>query len=223
MAEPAVDPPREPRDRHSEALAWARSQLSADGMRRLLAGIARLLRAGRPFGLVIALVGAGGIVSGLLLLSSERTIAIVVIVLSVPAAVAPLLARARLGRLATALEHPEEVIVQARDLANGLRAGPELRSLFDRDGSRDGRPRTRQRTRRSAARGRMGRAARTVRSVSAVVGAARPDPDRHPLLVPFTPSRLRGLWMLLGWSLLGLMLAGFAITLAAITALLTAL
>lgn len=219
MAEPAVDPPREPRDRHSEALAWARSQLSADGMRRLLAGIARLLRAGRPFGLVIALVGAGGIVSGLLLLSSERTIAIVVIVLSVPAAVAPLLARARLDRLATALEHPEEVIVQARDLANELRAGPELRSLFDRDGSRDGRPRTR----RSAARGRMGRAARTVRSVSAVVGAARPDPDRHPLLVPFTPSRLRGLWMLLGWSLLGLMLAGFAITLAAITALLTAL
>ncbi|MCB0959760.1 MAG: hypothetical protein KDB04_09575, partial [Acidimicrobiales bacterium] len=46
--------------------------------------------------------------------------------------------------------------------------------------------------------GRLGRVRRVVASgrlLSAVIGLAGPDPDRHPHLVAFTPTRLRSLWL----------------------------
>src|SRR5690625_4830576 len=153
---PAGEPGR------TDALRWAREQLSADGIRRLLRGIARLLRWMRPFGLAIALLGFLGLAAGGALFRTERDIAIIVILLSLPALIAPLRTRQRLGQLATALDDPDGMITQARDLARDLRASPQLRALFEREHRRRG-----TETRR------LGRTIRTLRSVSAVVGAAR--------------------------------------------------
>lgn len=207
------------RDGLSDAVAWARRELTPDGVRRALGLAARFLGGIRllslavlVFGLAVAAVvvltrdpGSGGRVA-------------VLLALCLPAVVAPLVARRRLGRLARTLDRPDEAVAQARDLAGRLRDSAELRELAAR---------ARRSGRRSdpgpvAGRrgGRLRRAVRTGKLASAVIGQVQPDEDAHPLLVPLVPERLAGLWAALAWCLWGLLLAWIAAVIAIVAAIL---
>lgn len=205
--------------RTADALSWARRQLSVDGVRRLLAVIARFLRGIRVLGLFVFGWGLVGALLALLLLRDQTGLLVVALLLCAPALVGPLLAGTRLRHLARSLEQPDEVAAQARDLGARLRDSAELRQLADRvrsgsaaSGRSGGRSRTEpsgepSRTRRSRrSGGRIRRAFGTARLASAVLGQTGPDPRRHALLVPFTPTRLRGLWFLLGVTAVGIVL-----------------
>lgn len=94
----------------------------------------------------------------------------------------------RARRLADAVSHPGEVVAQARDLIGRATGSPELGRLARRLRGRGAKKPTTG----------VGRARRLVSSgrlISAVIGLADPDPDRHGLLLPFTPVRLRSLWL----------------------------
>jgi hypothetical protein len=122
----------------------------------------------------------------------------------------------RARALATAVAHPAEVLAQARDLVGRAKGSPELGQLARRLAGR--------RAARSATQ--LGRARRLVSSgrlVSAVIGLAEPDPQRHGLLLPFTPVRLRTLWIAITIAL-WTWLASFAVGgLAALTLIVRAL
>lgn len=96
----------------------------------------------------------------------------------------------RVRALAVAIKHPTETLAQAQDLVLRAKGSPELHKLA-------GAVRTRQ-NRRSAKAAGVGRARRAINSgrlISRVIGLASPDPERHRYLVPFTPDRLKNLWL----------------------------
>jgi hypothetical protein len=94
----------------------------------------------------------------------------------------------RVRRLADAVSHPADVVAQARDLVGRAKGSPELGRLALR-------LRGRGAAKRATGVGRVRRLVSSGRLVSAVIGLADPDPDRHGLLLPFTPVRLRSLWL----------------------------
>lgn len=206
-AEPLTSPAAEP-VRTSDALTWARRQLSADGVRRLLTLGARLLRGVRVLGLLTIAWALAGVLIALLLVRDQTGLLVLSILLCAPALLGSVLARIRLRRLAVSLEHPDEMGTQARDLAVGLRDSAELRRLADR-----------VRHRSEASGGRLRRAFGTARLASTVLGQTGPDPRRHPRLVPFTPTRLRGLWFVLTMAVVGVPLVFVAILLTVLGAL----
>jgi hypothetical protein len=171
------------------------------------------------WGLCLLATATGGLALGLGLWAWPSPAGAVVIVLAVtlPAIALPLYVARRTSALADAVTHPADVLAQAKDLALGLKDGPQLRSLVSQ---------LRRRGTGSVAKG-PGRIRRTLRSgrlVVAIIGLAGPDPKRHPLLVPFTPERLRRLWLAvlvgLWWWLaaaLFAMLAALALLVAWIT------
>ena len=53
---------------------------------------------------------------------------------------------------------------------------------------------SRGRSGQTVQRGQVRSALSLARVASTVIGQAQPDPKRHPLLVPFTPERLRHTW-----------------------------
>ena len=99
----------------------------------------------------------------------------------------------RVRALAAAIKHPTETMDQAQDLVLRAKGSPELHRLASA-------VRTRQagraaRATASASMGKARRAMRMGRLVSRVIGLASPDPERHRYLTPFTPDRLKNLWL----------------------------
>lgn len=93
----------------------------------------------------------------------------------------------RVRALAVAVKHPTEVLAQAQDLVLRAKGSPELHKLA-------GKVRARKAA-KAAGLGRARRALSTGRLISSVIGLASPDPERHRYLVPFTPDRLKNLWL----------------------------
>lgn len=93
----------------------------------------------------------------------------------------------RIRALARAVRHPGETLAQAQDLVVRARGSAELHELA-------GAVRARK-VAKAAGRGRARRALSTGRLISRVIGLASPDPERHAYLVPFTPDRLKNLWL----------------------------
>ena len=93
----------------------------------------------------------------------------------------------RIRALAVAVKHPTEVVAQAQDLVVRAKGSPELHKLA-------GKLRARKAA-KSAGLGRARRALSTGRLISSVIGLASPDPERHRYLIPFTPDRLKNLWI----------------------------
>jgi hypothetical protein len=93
----------------------------------------------------------------------------------------------RVRALAAAVKHPAEVLSQTQDLVLRAKGSPELHKLAGTIRSRKGA--------KAAGLGRMRRAVGTGKLISSVIGLASPDPERHRYLVPFTPDRLRNLWL----------------------------
>jgi hypothetical protein len=182
---PPPDPtPAELPDGDVEAIEAALAAATPGRVATLLNGIQVAIWA-----LCLAVTATGGLALGfgLWAAGSEPSLVAVVLVVAVPAIAIPLYVARRASALADAVTHPVEVLAQARDLATGLKDGPELRALVSQ---------LRRRGRRAAGgAGRLRRALRSSRLVVAVIGLAGPDPVRHPLLVPFTPERLRRLWL----------------------------
>jgi len=96
----------------------------------------------------------------------------------------------RTRALARAVKHPAETLAQAQDLVLRATGSPELHQLAGAVRSRKA-----AKAAKAAGIGRARRALRTGKLISRVIGLASPDPDRHAYLVPFTPDRLRNLWL----------------------------
>jgi hypothetical protein len=96
----------------------------------------------------------------------------------------------RIRALARAVKHPADTLAQAQDLVMRAKGSPELHKLA-------GTVRTRKAAKaaKAAGIGRARRALRTGKLISSVIGLASPDPERHAYLVPFTPDRMRNLWL----------------------------
>lgn len=117
----------------------------------------------------------------------------------------------RTGQLADAVTHPAEVVAQAKDLVGRATGSPELAQLARRARQRQPLPVGRF--------ARVRRVASSTRLISSVIGLADPDPERHRLLLPFSPVRLRTMWLVaLGgavlWLLSGVVIAAALLTLA---------
>lgn len=93
----------------------------------------------------------------------------------------------RIRALAQAVRHPADTLAQAQDLVLRAKGSPELHQLA--------RTVVARRTAKAAGLGRFRRALSTGRLVSRVIGLASPDPVQHAYLVPFTPERLKNLWL----------------------------
>jgi hypothetical protein len=117
------------------------------------------------------------------------------------------LVRAR--ALARAVRHPAETLAQAQDLVLRAKGSPALHQLAGR--VRPGR------AGKAARLGRMRRALATGRLVSAVIGLASPDPERHAYLVPFTPDRLKNLWLAILFGLWAWLVSAVLASLALLT------
>lgn len=171
----------------------------------------RLARAARLVSFVIVAIAACITATGLVALvvglwAWHRPLpaALLVMLLVAPAIMAPLMVSRHALLLGRAAGHPRALLAQAQDLVSGMRTSPELRSLAS-SVVRPGRGRTPGSGGRSK-RGLRG-ALRTTRLLTAVVGLAGPDKGRHPLLMGFTPVRMRTTWLAFWWSLWGWLVA----------------
>lgn len=97
----------------------------------------------------------------------------------------------RIRALARAMRRPGDAVAQAQDLAMRAKGSPELHQLARQVAAGRG-------AAKRAGLGRTRRALRTGRLISTVIGLASPDPVQHDLLVPFTPARLKALWLAIG-------------------------
>jgi hypothetical protein len=93
----------------------------------------------------------------------------------------------RIRALALAVRNPGETLSQAQDLVMRAKGSPELHRLAASVRNR--------KAAKAAGLGRFRRALSTGRLISSVIGLASPDPKQHAYLVPFTPERLRNLWL----------------------------
>ena len=178
----------------SEVAALRAELANADGT-RLARYTARARTAARILAALVVSTGVLALLVGVAAWRDETIGLVAVTVLCLPAIVTPLFVARRAGTLAMAAGHPREMAVQIQDLAVGLRDSVELRRLARlvsgrRSGRRPGRGRPPEGFRPGKLRGALSLA----RMASAVVGQAQPDPTRHPLLLPFTPERLRHTW-----------------------------
>ncbi|MGN6696422.1 MAG: hypothetical protein ACTHN0_19745 [Aquihabitans sp.] len=113
--------------------------------------------------------------AGLALLGGGVTLAVAIYVLI------------RVRALAAAIKHPAETLAQAQDLVLRAKGSTELHKLAGMVRSGKGA--------KAAGVGRTRRWLRNGRLISRVIGLASPDPERHRYLVPFTPDRLKNLWL----------------------------
>lgn len=172
-------------------LATVTEALEQGGPARLAAVVGALRAAVWGLCAVAAATGATALVLGSWAWTDSVPALAVTSLLGLGAVVVPGYIVRRTGALARALRSPAEVLVQAKDLVGRATGSPELHSLAKQVRSR------RAAGAAAKARGvsRARRALSTGRMVSAVIGLAQPDPKRHALLVPFTPERLRHLWL----------------------------
>lgn len=190
------------------AVGWIRRELSDDGGGHVLPTIGRGLGILRSFVLAVLVLGVVAAVMAVIAFRDDTTLLVVTLALCLPAVVAPLVAFRSLSRLREAVTHPQEVGRQLRDLLSDVTDSPELRALADRFRGRSGPAGP------TVEGGRLRRALRTGKLLSAVVGSAAPDPDRHRLLVPFTPERTGRMFTAFTWSAWGILLALGAISMA---------
>lgn len=113
--------------------------------------------------------------------------AAIAVAASLPTIVVAVYVIVRSRALARAVSRPTETFSQAKDLVARAKGSPELHQVARRvaSGGRRSQPGV----------GRIRRAVRSGQAISAVIGLADPDPQRHDLLIPFTPVRLRMLWL----------------------------
>ena len=169
----------------SEVAALRAELANADGT-RLARYTARARTATRVLAALVVSTGVLALLAGVAAWRDNTVGLVVVTLLCLPAIVTPLFVARRAGALAMAAGHPREMAVQIQDVAVGLRDSVELRRLARLvSGRRSG---------QSGRRGKLRGALSLARMASAVVGQAQPDPNRHPLLLPFTPERLRHTW-----------------------------
>jgi len=187
----------------------------ADGVRRLGGLLSGAGRAVRMAALVLVGAGVAGLGLGLAAWHGSVLAVLVVLVLTVPAVVAPIVLRRRIAALVETATHPAEVADQARDMFGRLRGGGELTQLADR--LRGTGPGGRGR------RGRFFQAIGVARAASSVVGLGEPDPERHRLLVPLAPQRIASLWTWLLVALWGGAVAAVVAVVAVVVLLLSAL
>lgn len=188
MSDPAPDGPEPGGDDVAELTA----RLDAAEPGRVARGIGTLRRAVRALCALVAGTSLAALALGVAAWRDWPPGLAVALVGALPPVVAAAYVAHRVGPLTAAVTHPADVLDQARDLASRITASPELHRLVRRLRGRDRRPGRARRWRRALS---------TARSASAVVGLAGPDPRRHPLLVPFTPERLRRLWAAIGLGL----------------------
>lgn len=192
-------------DDDAEFLVEALSEAPEGRIRAAIAVVRRGLRG------LCWLAGASAVAAlGLTISASRQPVAagVVVLVAAVTIGAAILVAR-RVRLLAQAVANPKEVVAEARQLAGHLTDSPQLRDLAGM-----------VRRRSAGSGGRIRRALRTGRTVSAVIGLAGPDPKAQPHLSAIAPDRLRGLWIwaivgVVGWALCGLVAFGAALALIA--------
>lgn len=198
----------------SEAATWLQARLQGSGAERLARYLRRARTGARLLAALALVIGVVGLALGLLVWGSTATGIVVVVLLSIPGVIGPLMLSRRVAALARAVAHPDQVVTQARDLVGQLRSSPELDELAARLGGLYGHTSPIQEV------GRFRKGLRVARLGSQVVGQAQPDRSRHPLLVPFTPERLGSLWWWLSAALWGAPLSAFLGFAALITLLL---
>lgn len=164
--------------------------LDQEGATRV-ARLARTLRAAVwVLCALAALTGATSAALGLWAWRREVEVLAVTEVVAVLAVALPLYVAWRSAALARAIADPPQVVAQAKDLVGRATGSPELHRLARNLRNPGGR-----RGRAGTGGGKLRRALASGRTISAVIGLAQPDPKRHALLVPFTPERLRNLWL----------------------------
>lgn len=198
----------------SEATSWLQARLDGPGAERLVRYLKRARSGARILMALVFVLGVVGLGLGLLAWGSTGTGVVLVVLVSIPGVVGPLVLGRRVGALTRAVSHPDQVVVQARDLVGQVRSSPEVDELVLRLGGLYGDASPIQEV------GRLRKAIRLARLGSQVVGQAQPDRSRHPHLVPFTPDRLGSLWRWASVMLWGAPLSGFLAFAAAVTLLL---
>lgn len=169
--------------------------LERGGPRRLAAVIRALRGTIVLLCLAAAGTGLGVILFGAVAWRDQPTGLLFAALVGVPAVALPLYVAWRSSMLAEAIADPAEVASQAKDLAVHLKGSVELHRLAGRLRARDAVAAGRAVRGSTRGAGRLRRMVRSGRSLSALIGLAQPDPVRHRLLIPFTPVRMRALWL----------------------------
>lgn len=200
----------------SEAATWLQARLDGPGAERLARYLRRARTGARILTALALVIGVAGLLLGLLVWGSTTEGIVVVVLLSIPGVIGPVMLARRVTALVRAVAHPDQVATQARDLVGQVRSSPELDQLVTSLGGLRGEagPGT------GRGMGRFGKGLRVARLGSQVVGQAKPDRSRHPLLMAFTPDRLGSLWRWFWVSLWGAPLSAFLAFAALVTLLL---
>jgi hypothetical protein len=163
------------------------SALTRTGAKGLSVGITAIHRTIEVICLAAAATGAVALLLGIWAWRNSLPGSVIAAVGGGITVAVAILVLVRIRALATAVKHPGEVLSQAQDLVVRAKGSPQLHKLAGQLRSR--------KAAKAAGLGRMRRALSTGRLVSSVIGLASPDPVRHRYLVPFTPERLKNLWL----------------------------
>lgn len=177
--------------------------MDGPGAERLIRYLKRARSVARLLTALVLVLGVVGLALGVLVWGSTSAGLALVVLVSVPGVVGPLMLGRRVGALTQAVVHPDQVVAQARDLVGQVRSSPEVDELVRRMGGLYGDASPIQEV------GRVRKALSMARLGSQVVGQAKPDHSRHPYLVPFTPDRLGSLWRWVTITLWGAPLSAF--------------
>jgi hypothetical protein len=149
----------------------------------------RMARRARQAVLVVAafagLTGTVALVLGVTAWHDSVAQAMAVLVVTLPAVVAPVMTARRMRPLTAAVAHPDETARQARSYFATATRSVELDELVARAAT----------IHQAGDKVRLGGIWRTSRLVGAVIGRVRPDPDIQPLLAAFSPTNLRAVWL----------------------------
>jgi hypothetical protein len=129
-------------------------------------------------------IGIVGLALGVWAWNDSVPVLVVVLVICVPAVLAPVFVVRRLKPVTEAVAHPDEAARQARDYFSGLHSSPELNELVREAASLQG------------AKGgiRLRNAVRGLRLTTSMMEAMAPDPVSQPLVAALRPSHLRAVW-----------------------------
>ena len=192
---PPPDAPSPGRETPDDDLAAVTRELERAGPGRV-AAVIRAVR-GTILLLCVAAAATGGAVLlfGAVAWRSEPAGLLFAALVGVPAVALPLYVAWRSTVLAEAIANPAEVVAQAKDLAVRAKGSPELHRLATRIRARDAVAAGRAVRGQARSVGRLRRVIRSGRGITALIGLAQPDPVQHRLLIPFTPVRMRSLWL----------------------------
>ena len=175
-----------------EDLAIVTGALERGGPARF-AALVRALRHAIWFVCALAAVtGLSVIAFGAIAARGDPGSMVVLVLIGGPPVVLAFLIGRHTGALARAVARPADTVDQAKDLVLRAKGSPELHRLARTIVARKA---TRRGGGGGTGVGRLRRAVRSGRTISAVIGLAQPDHVRHDLLVPFTPMRLKRLWL----------------------------